>query len=117
MSIFEKKFFNIERGEDKNIDVYLIDKDLGEPIDLSAADEVSARFKNEDGTITELLLSNGDVEVLSVAGAKVRAKLLNTDTDVLEIGANQDFEFEVDVAGVITIFKFERALTVKAKIA
>lgn len=117
MSIFEKKFFNIERGEDKNIDVYLVDKDSGEPIDLTGASEIKARFRKSDGTVLEKLMTTSGVSVLSIAGAKVRAILSEADTTSLLADANQDFEFESVVSGVTNIFKFERALTVKAKIA
>lgn len=116
MGISEKKTFELEQGEDKNIVVHLIDRDTDEPVDLTGASGVKARFRKADGTVLEKTLASG-VSILSIAGAKVQVALTDAETALLMVGDKQDFEVEPTVGTNTTIVKFERALTVKAKIA
>lgn len=116
MGISEKKSFTIEAGEEKNVDVHLIDADTDEVVDLTGATEVKARFVNQDGTVLEKLLATG-VSVLSIAGGKVRVNLTEAETALLRVGEKQDFEVEAIVGGVSTICRFQRALTVKAPLS
>lgn len=117
MGLTEKKVFNIDQGEDKVLVVHLFDQDADDVVDLTDADEVIARFTNDDGTILEKKLTTGGVAIESVPGAKVRVILSEADTAALLVGERQTFEVEAQVDGLTTIVKFERALTVKAAIA
>lgn len=117
MGITQKKYFTIDQGEDKNIDVNLVDADLDEVVDLTAATEIEARFKKSDGTVLTKTMTGAAISVLSIAGGKVRIALSEADTASLLVGEKQTFEVEAVVGGVTTIVKFERSLTVNAQVA
>lgn len=112
MGIGEKKVYEVDQGEEKNLVVYMIDKDLDEPVDLTGATEITARFRKADGTLLLKTLTGLAITVLSIAGAKLQVKLLEADTALLMVGSLQQFELEAVVGGVTTIVKFPRALTV-----
>lgn len=114
MGISEKKVHTLEQGEDKEIEVYLLEDD--EVVDLTDADEITARFKKDDGTALEKTLTDTDVEVLSIAGGKIKIKLSESDTAELPVDDRQDFDVVVEVGSDTTVIKFERSLTVKAPV-
>jgi hypothetical protein len=117
MGIYDKKEFDVIQGEDKSLVVHLVDAETEEPVDLTSATEIKARFRKADGTVLQKLLSTAGVAVVSIAGAKIEITLTEADTALLLLGSKQDFEVESQVGTTTTIVKFPRSLTVEAKIA
>lgn len=114
MGICDKKIHQVDQGEDAVIDAHLIDEETGDPLDLTGATALKARFKKTDGTVLELTLAGGAVAVLSIAGAKVRVTISDANSALLLAGDRHDFEIEATLASTdIKKCKFPRALDVK----
>jgi hypothetical protein len=113
MGIRDTVIHKIDQGEDAAIECYLVDEETGEPLDLTDVEEITARFKNTDGTLLELAFTDSDVEVLSIAGAKVKVTIEADESLALNAGQRQDFEIEATLDGTIKkIVKFPRQLDV-----
>lgn len=70
-------------GQDKNLIFQLLDQVTGNPIDLTAATAITAKFFKADGTILTKSLGSGITLTLPAAG-KFVCELLIVDTSLLQ---------------------------------
>lgn len=106
----------IIRGSDRELFLRILVKDTGEPFDLTGATEISASFRNEDGTTLTKLLTTLGITVISAEAGKIKVTLTDANTVLLKVGVDQDFEVVIDIGSVRSIVQFKEALNVEAKI-
>lgn len=105
----------IVQGEDKTVNLRLRDEN-GDPFDITGATPLKAIFKKTDGTLLEKGLGTGVVIVNGPAG-KLTVDLEDADTALLKVGEFQDFEVEINIGTAKTIVQFQKALTVRRRLA
>lgn len=84
---------NIIQGEDRTLTFYLKNTSNGFPLDISSATQITAAFKNDDGTDLTLTLSGspGGIAILSGPGGAFTATLTAVQTALLAIGTGDGF--------------------------
>lgn len=108
----------IVKGADEIVTVRLVEESTGEPYDLSAADEITARFLKSDGTALEKTMGDGEIAFVGNAVlGKITITLTDTDTSGLEVSDSADLELRVDTGANRKSVLLEGCLKVRAGIA
>jgi hypothetical protein len=104
--------FCIYTGEDKTI-ALLVKYQNGAPFDLTECSEISIGLPNADGTRTTLLLSLGQVVIVSPTNlGNFTALITNQVSSLLNVGELQNIYVSFTVDGVITAVIYNQALNV-----
>jgi len=109
------KEVTIVAGSDRNLVLRVVVKETDEPLDLTGATSIKARFQNEDDSILEKTLATG-VTILNALTGKIQVALTDTDTALLKVGEKQGFEVEIDIGAQKSIVQFKEVLTVIARL-
>lgn len=110
------KVVKVIQGEDKVINLRLRDEN-GDPFDISTATLIKAIFKKADGTLLTKQTGGSGVSIVNGPAGKLTVDLDDSDTILLKVGEFQDFEVEITIAGEVTIVQFQKAFTVKKRLA
>jgi len=102
-------------GSDRNLILRVVVKETDEPLDLTGATGIKARFQKEDDTVLEKILASG-VTVLNALTGKIQVALTDADTALLKVGEKQGFEVEIDIGAQKSIVQFKEVLTVIARL-
>lgn len=110
----------IIKGEDRDILLRITDKATSQPFDLTAANAINARFKNQDDTVLIKPLQTGSVSIISAPSGKISVSLSAAETALLKAKEAQDFEVEISIgtppSAKLTVVQFLQALTVKSRV-
>lgn len=94
----------IIKGEDRTLTVELTDKD-GEPLDVSAATEIIAKFCPDSGAVLlTRSLTGGQITVVNSLN-KIAIDLATAFSATIREGEEEDFEVHVTIAGKLRIFQ------------
>ena len=101
------------RGSDRTFTVNLYSKQKLRPFNLTGLTEIKACFPKEDETVLQVALTGGQITVLGdpVLGV-IQIELTDSDTSLLAVGEDQDFEVQVDIGATRSIVQFLESLTV-----
>lgn len=105
----------IVKGSDRPLNVRLLSKTTGLPVDISAATEIIAAFLKEDNTTLEKKLSAAGIVVTSGPGGAFQVLLSAADTALLATGYGESFqsmEIKYTIAGKITIVLLKDSIQV-----
>jgi hypothetical protein len=100
------------QGEDVEFLVQLKNKKDGGALSLSGVDEITARFKNTDGSVLEVTKTAGQVIVTGETCGDIQIELTDAQTALLEATEEGNMEILVDVDGDVSIHQYEGVLKV-----
>lgn len=112
----------IVQGSDRDLEIRLRAQSTGDPIDLSGATEITAQFKNTDGTIQNYALSTGGIQILSGLGGRLQVHLPASGTTLLQTTVPdatppyQGVEVGYIVLGKKTIVNIPESIDVQARL-
>jgi hypothetical protein len=108
---------NIIQGEDKNIVIRIQEQD-GDAYNLVNVTEMTACFKNADGTNLEKTQSSGAITIIDSApqNGKIQVRLEEGETALLKKGDEQSMELVVDESGEKRILQFIGEINVIARV-
>lgn len=115
MSFDDCQAITVITGEDRSMILRVVDKLTQEPLDVTAATAINARFKNANQTILTKTLSLG-VTIVSGPAGKIKVDLSVAETALLNVRDDQDFEVEFVIAGKTTVVQFLKAISVKSRV-
>ena len=98
----------IVKGEDKDIDILLVYKDTGKPLDLTGA-VITAKFLKADNT---WLSKTATVLTGEEKTGCCKIALGDADTALLKADEQASFQLTVNKSGQITIVQFLKSLTI-----
>lgn len=93
-------------GEDKFLDIRLINQTSKNPVDLSAASEIEAILLNADNTYLEKKLSTGGITLISGPGGNFQINLAASETALLALSPSDsasDIEIHFTIGGKLSI--------------
>lgn len=109
----------IVQGEDKTLYLRVVDKLTQDPLDLTNASQITARFKNADASVLSVNLSSG-VAIVAATSGKISVSLTLAQTALLLARENQSFEIEITMGtgsvAKLSVVQFIHALSVRSRV-
>lgn len=115
MSFDECQTISVITGEDRSMILRIVDKLTQEPLDITGATAINARFKNADQSVLTKTLTAG-VTIVNGPAGKVKVDLAVEETTLLNVRDDQDFEVEFVIAGKKTVVQFLKSISVKSRV-
>lgn len=102
---------NIIKGADVTLTI-VIRNTNGDPLDLTGATEITARFRKANKTALEKKLSEVSVSVASAINGRISIELTDQDTDALNPMPNAPIEVWIDFGTLRRIAQIRSGLNV-----
>lgn len=95
-------------GEDKTVNIRLVDSCTQNPVDLTGVSEITVKLQNEDSSVLALTLTGGAVSIISAPGGQIAAAMTAVQTALLAPSApasGSDMQLSYVIAGKTTILQ------------
>ena len=106
------EFLRVVQGEERTLPLR-IERSNGASFSLTGVTEITARFKNTDGTVLSKTLTSGAIVVVDAPAGRYTVLLSEIETAALRAGDRQSFTVEFLFGTVLRRVNYTRALTVE----
>lgn len=105
--------FTIFTGDDKTMNLKAVYEENGDPLDLTGCDEIDIALPNADGTFKHLLLTLGDVVIVTpVLLGKFMATIGSAASALFKVGELQNFDVTFTISDKEFTVRYYNCLTV-----
>lgn len=101
----------IIKGEDRTINLG-IRQSNGQPYDLTSVTAIKLELENQDGTIIDLTLADGEIAVTTAVAGLLSLTITDTQSALLKAGNSMDMQISITKAGLVRKALFSGLLTV-----